>query len=135
MLVSPSGRLGVDPVTGREITGFTENGWVGLSLLHALFALEHNAICDKLKKHNPLWDDERLFQQARLVNAALLAKIHTVEWSTAILPREVTQHRPARPTGTDGSASCRTSSRSSPTTTSSPAFPGRRPSTTACRFR
>jgi len=54
-----------------------------------LFALEHNAICDQLKKHNPLWNDERLFQQARLVNSALLAKIHTVEWSTAILPREV----------------------------------------------
>ena len=89
VLVSPSGRLGVDPVTGKEITGFTENGWVGLSLLHGLFALEHNAICDKLKQHNPHWDDERLFQQARLVNSALLAKIHTVEWSTAILPREV----------------------------------------------
>jgi hypothetical protein len=89
VLVSPSGRLGVDPITGLEITGFAENGWVGLSLLHGLFALEHNAICDELKKHNPLWDDERVFQQARLVNAALLAKIHTVEWSTAILPREV----------------------------------------------
>ena len=89
VLVGPSGRLGVDPITGKEITGFTENGWVGLSLLHALFALEHNAICDTLKKHNPLWDDERVFQQARLVNSALLAKIHTVEWSTAILPREV----------------------------------------------
>ena len=72
-----------------EITGFTENGWVGLSLLHALFALEHNAICDQLKKHNTKWDDERLFQQARLVNSALLAKIHTVEWSTAILPNDV----------------------------------------------
>lgn len=90
VLVSAGGRLGVDPVTGREITGFTENGWVGLSLLHALFALEHNAICDTLKKHNAHWDDERLFQQARLVNAALLAKIHTVEWSTAILPADIT---------------------------------------------
>jgi hypothetical protein len=90
VLVSPSGRLGVDPVTGKEITGFTENGWVGLSLLHGLFALEHNAICDELKKHNRLWDDERLFQQARLVNSALVAKIHTVEWSTAILPNEIT---------------------------------------------
>ncbi len=89
VLVSPSGRLGIDPVTGREITGFTENGWVGLSLLHGLFALEHNAICDHLKKHNPIWDDERLFQQARLINSALLAKIHTTEWSTAILPRDV----------------------------------------------
>jgi hypothetical protein len=90
VLVSPTGRLGIDPVTGNEITGFTENGWVGLSLLHGLFALEHNAICDHLKKHNAHWDDERLFQQARLVNSALLAKIHTVEWSTAILPNEVT---------------------------------------------
>ena len=89
VLVSPTGRLGIDPVTGREITGFTENGWVGLSLLHGLFALEHNAICDHLKKHNTKWDDERLFQQARLVNAALLAKIHTVEWSCAILPKDV----------------------------------------------
>ena len=89
VLVSPNGRLGIDPVTGKEITGFTENGWAGLSLLHGLFALEHNAICDRLKALNPHWDDERLFQQARLVNSALLAKIHTVEWSTAILPREV----------------------------------------------
>ena len=39
----------VRPVTGLEITGFTENSWVGLSLLHSLFALEHNAICDRLK--------------------------------------------------------------------------------------
>jgi hypothetical protein len=90
VLVSPAGRLGVDPVTGLEITGFTENGWVGLSLLHGLFALEHNAICDHLKHHHPTWDDERLFQQARVITAALLAKIHTVEWSTAILPHPIT---------------------------------------------
>ena len=89
LLVTPSGRLGVDPASGKQITGFSENLWVGLSLLHALFALEHNAICDKLKKHNTHWDDERLFQQGRLVNSALLAKIHTVEWSTAILPRKI----------------------------------------------
>jgi len=50
-LEPPGSQIGVDPVTGRQITGFTENGWVRLSLLHALFALEHNAICDKMKKH------------------------------------------------------------------------------------
>ena len=135
VLVSPSGRLGVDPVTGREITGFTENGWVGLSLLHALFALEHNAICDQLKRHNPTWDDERLFQQARLVNAALLAKIHTVEWSTAILPARDHHRRPANELVRVRSGSCRTCSRRSTTTTCSAAFLVRRPITTACRFR
>jgi hypothetical protein len=88
--VGADGRLGVDPATGIEITGFTENMWVGLSLLHSLFALEHNAICDRLKRHNAQWDDERLFQTARLVNAALMAKIHTVEWTPAILPNPIT---------------------------------------------
>ena len=91
LLVGPGGRLGFDASTGREITGFTENSWVGLSLLHGLFALEHNAICDMLKRHNAHWDDERLFQQARLVNAALMARIHTVEWTPAILPNPITQ--------------------------------------------
>jgi hypothetical protein len=59
--------------------------WVGLEMLFTLFTLEHNAICDALKLANPLWDDDEIFEHARLVNAALLAKIHTVEWTTAIL--------------------------------------------------
>jgi hypothetical protein len=84
--VSDDGRLPVDPITGLEHTGFTDNGWVGLSLLHLLFAHEHNAVCDRLKQVNPGWNDDRLFQQGRLVVSALLAKIHTVEWSTSILP-------------------------------------------------
>ena len=88
--VSDDGRLPVDPITGLEHTGFTDNGWVGLSLLHLLFAHEHNAVCDRLKQKNPSWSDEKLFQQARLVVSALLAKIHTVDWSCAILPNPVT---------------------------------------------
>jgi hypothetical protein len=54
-------------------------------MLFTLFTLEHNAICDALKTAHPQWDDDDLFEHARLVNAALLAKIHTVEWTTAIL--------------------------------------------------
>jgi len=84
--VGSDGRLLIDPVSGLEITGMTDNGWVGMSLLHGLFALEHNAVCDRFKQRNPGWTDERLFQQARLVVSALIAKIHTVEWSTSILP-------------------------------------------------
>ena len=87
--VGSDGRLLIDPVTGLEITGMTDNGWVGLSLLHGLFALEHNAVCDRFKQRNPGWTDERLFQQARLVVSALIAKIHTVEWSTSILPNRL----------------------------------------------
>jgi hypothetical protein len=59
--------------------------WVGLGMMFTVFALEHNAICDRLKQEYAGWDDEMLFQHARLINAALLAKIHTVEWTTAIL--------------------------------------------------
>ena len=38
----------------------------------------------------PQWDDEELFQRARLVVAALLAKIHTVEWTPAIISHPTT---------------------------------------------
>jgi hypothetical protein len=89
--VQDDGRLFSDPTTGTEITGSRDNLWVGLSLLHSLFAREHNAICDRLKKQYPDWGDQRLFQQARLINAALMAKIHTVEWTPAILPHPLTQ--------------------------------------------
>jgi Animal haem peroxidase len=59
--------------------------WLGLYLLATLFTLEHNGICDRLKAEYPHWSDEELFQRARLINAALLAKIHTTEWTPAII--------------------------------------------------
>ena len=84
-LVIKGDRLPTDPETGLAITGFNGNWWIGLGLLHTLFTLEHNSICDRLKQEYPHWTDERLFNTARLINAALMAKIHTVEWTTAIL--------------------------------------------------
>ncbi|KAJ1323728.1 fatty acid alpha-dioxygenase [Microdochium nivale] len=66
-------------------TGFSTNWWVGMEMLHTLFALEHNAICDTLKEAYPKWDSDQIFDKARLVNCALMAKIHTVEWTPAIL--------------------------------------------------
>ena len=79
-----------DPkLDGVDLTGFSDNYWIGLSLLHTLFAQEHNAICDRLKAAYPGWDDERLFLTARLVNSALMAKIHTVEWTPGILANPV----------------------------------------------
>ncbi|MGH6913590.1 MAG: peroxidase family protein, partial [Geminicoccales bacterium] len=72
---------------GIELAGVNRNWWVGLSILHTLFAREHNAICDRLRIEHPDQDGEWLFQKARLINAALLAKIHTVEWTPALLDR------------------------------------------------
>ena len=76
---------------GVDLTGFADNYWIGLALLHTLFVKEHNAICDHLKGSYPTWDDEKLFLTARLVNSALSAKIHTVEWTPGILANPVTE--------------------------------------------
>jgi hypothetical protein len=70
---------------GIPQTGFSSNWWLGLEMLHTLFVLEHNAICDALVQEYPEWSSEKVFDTARLVNCALMAKIHTVEWTPAIL--------------------------------------------------
>ncbi|MCZ6788488.1 MAG: peroxidase, partial [Chloroflexi bacterium] len=91
LIIGEDGLLPVDPTTGVDITGFSENWWMGLSLLHTLFTLEHNAICDGLKREYPSWNDERLFHHARLINAALIAKIHSIEWTPGILAHPAVQ--------------------------------------------
>ncbi|HSP78586.1 MAG TPA: peroxidase family protein, partial [Myxococcaceae bacterium] len=73
------------PKTHLEKSGETNNWWSGQSLLHTLIAKEHNAIVDRLQLEYPTWSGERLFHTARLINTALMAKIHTVEWTPAIL--------------------------------------------------
>ena len=85
MRINPNGLLPRDR-KGIEITGFTRNWWVGLAMMHTLFVKEHNAICDHLQSYYPDWDDERLFQVARLINAAVMAKIHSLEWNSVINP-------------------------------------------------
>jgi hypothetical protein len=65
--------------------------WLGIAMLQTLFTLEHNAICDHLRAAYPAWDDDEIFERARLVNAALLAKIHTVEWTPAVISHPTTK--------------------------------------------
>jgi hypothetical protein len=83
--------LPIDPITHTERTGFTDNWWVGLALMHTLFSREHNAIVDMLRNENPYWTSDQLFDTARLINTGLMAKIHTVDWTTAILSNPVLQ--------------------------------------------
>jgi hypothetical protein len=77
--------LPIDPHSGIDISGVTGNWWIGLAMLHTLFTLEHNAICDRLRSEFKTWTDQQLFDRARLINAALMAKIHTIEWTPAIV--------------------------------------------------
>lgn len=90
LIIGDDGLLPLDPESGIDSTGFNDNWWVGLTLLHTLFAKEHNVLCDHLKQENLTWSDQQLFDHARLINAALTAKIHTVEWTPAILPHPAT---------------------------------------------
>src|SRR5215831_7158070 len=81
------GLLGMDTTNkdGVELAGVSGNWWIGLSLVTNLFVREHNAIAAHLRIDYPSQSDEWIFQKARLVNAALMAKIHAVEWTPAIL--------------------------------------------------
>ncbi|CAI9090528.1 OLC1v1025313C2 [Oldenlandia corymbosa var. corymbosa] len=70
---------------GRLISGDVRNSWAGVSTLQALFVMEHNAVCDALKKEHRDLSDEELYRHARLVTAAVIAKIHTIDWTVELL--------------------------------------------------
>ena len=106
---TPAGQC--DPIqpewAGQEATAFPDNWTIGLSFYHNLFVREHNTFVDEFRKvaqQTPTVDSglrnpanpsqvityaqvtpEELFQVARLVVAAEIAKIHTIEWTTQLL--------------------------------------------------
>jgi hypothetical protein len=91
LALGEDGLLPIDPDSGIDLTGVSGNWWIGLSLMHTLFTLEHNAICDRLRADFVHWSDDDVFDRARLINAALMAKIHTVEWTPGILNQRTLQ--------------------------------------------
>ena len=100
-----------DPInpewTGQEATAFPDNWTIGMSFYTNLFAREHNAFVDEFRRvaaqtpeadsglRNPArpavvirYKDvtpDELFEAARLVVAAEIAKIHTIEWTPQLL--------------------------------------------------
>ena len=95
---------------GQEVTAFPDNWNIGLSFYHNVFVREHNAFVDRFRQmqaklpgvdsglRNPdnpnevinyaSVTDEELYQVARLVVSATIAKIHTIEWTTQLLYNE-----------------------------------------------
>ncbi|MGH3071396.1 MAG: peroxidase family protein [Gaiellaceae bacterium] len=92
MRLDPDGQLPRDLDERVDLTGVAGNFWLGLALLHTLFTKEHNAIAARLAEEHPDWTDDRLFDKARLITAALMAKIHTVEWTPAIIAHPTTTY-------------------------------------------
>jgi hypothetical protein len=90
------GRLGAGeellPPGVLDLLGAAPGWWLGLGLMYTLFTREHNAICAALAAAYPSWSDGELFDRARMINAALMAKIHTVEWTPAIIAHPTTQY-------------------------------------------
>lgn len=97
-----------DPIhpdwAGQEAAAFPDNWSIGLSFYHNVFAREHNAFVrafrtqdgeadsglrrpadpDRVVRNREVTADE-LFEVARLVVSAEIAKIHTIEWTPQLL--------------------------------------------------
>jgi hypothetical protein len=103
-----------DPInpewSGQEATAFPDNWSIGTSFYHNVFAREHNAFVDAFRNQTTRTPDgdsglrnpanpnviiryrdvtpNELFEVVRLVVAAEIAKIHTIEWTTQLLYNE-----------------------------------------------
>jgi len=96
--------------TGQEVAAFPDNWTIGTSFYHNLFTREHNAFVTEfraLTAKTPNADSglrdpakpkqvihykdvsaDELFEAARLVVSAEIAKIHTIEWTPQLLYNE-----------------------------------------------
>ncbi|HEX6098750.1 MAG TPA: peroxidase family protein [Thermoanaerobaculia bacterium] len=100
-----------DPIIGQwkgqETAGFPDNWSIGMSFYHTVFSREHNQFVDefrRIQKATPDADsglrnpsdpakviryrdvtDDELFEMGRLVVSAMIAKIHTIEWTPQLL--------------------------------------------------
>lgn len=86
--IGDDGYLPLD-INGKEDVGNGPNRWYGLMLLHLLFTREHNYICDILSERYPDFDDDKIYGTARLIVTAIIAKIHTIEWTPTIVNNPV----------------------------------------------
>ena len=56
-----------------------------LAVMHTIWVREHNRVATGLKKLNPRWNDEKLYQEARRIVGAEMQQITYGEWLPIIL--------------------------------------------------
>jgi len=83
-------------VTGCDVCGgnkkdcffsgdFRVNEQLNLIVIHTLFMREHNRLATQLKRMNPRWSDETIYQEARRINIAEYQHIVFKEWLPIII--------------------------------------------------
>ena len=60
------------------------NSTIGYTSVSTIFLREHNRLCDELKKAHGNWDDDRLFETARIINIACLLKVVIEDYINAL---------------------------------------------------
>ena len=110
--------------------------WIGLSSCTRSSRSSTTRSATGSKKEYPTWADDQLYDQARMINGALMAKIHTVDWTPAIIAHPTTKvamrSAVVGPRHGAGQAPLRADQLERGRSAASPA---RRPTTTACRTR
>ncbi|XP_075052893.1 myeloperoxidase-like [Mixophyes fleayi] len=61
----------------------------GLTAFHTLFVREHNRIATELRRLNPRWSGETLYQEARKIVGAILQKITYKDWLPLLVGSEM----------------------------------------------
>ncbi|XP_040278058.1 eosinophil peroxidase-like [Bufo bufo] len=65
-----------------------------LTTFHTLFLREHNRIATQLRKLNPRWSGETLYQETRKIIGAMLQKITYKDWLPLLLGNEMSKVLP-----------------------------------------
>uniref|UniRef100_A0A8C8BKG2 Lactoperoxidase n=1 Tax=Otus sunia TaxID=257818 RepID=A0A8C8BKG2_9STRI len=71
----------------------TEN--LGLSALHTVFLREHNRLVSELRKLNPHWDGEKLYQESRKIVVAIIQIITYRDYLPLLLAEETSKWIPS----------------------------------------